>query len=248
MARNIKEIIVRNYESDFIDLFNFRTDNRAYQDRNAYMEIPLAGDMMEIPVFALSVLLNAEGVQSIEQPQIIAANMQNMGYTFNYKSLDVNIRNALESSFSQKHLIKIPLGNNHYYLTKGLILDDRFNILMVQSWLMQRIPYKDTDDASRLKFAKPVLRVAPKVYENRNDAMSKYIINKIIPVGALISVTHPFTSKYQLIETDLGHLYYVKVEIDDIPFRIVDTETPSISTTNKELLDIALDHIDEFLQ
>lgn len=247
MAKNIKEIIVGNYEFDFTN-YSFRTDSRAYQDRNAYMEIPLAGDMMEIPVFALSVLLNTEGVQSIEQPQIIAANMQNMGYTFNYKSLDVNIRNALESSFSQKHLIKIPSGNNHYYLTKGLILDDRFNILMVQSWLMQRIPYKDTDDASRLKFAKPVLRVAPKVYEDRNDAMSRYIINKIIPVGALISVTHPFTSKYQLIETDLSHLYSVKVEIDDIPFRIVDTEAPSISTTNKELLDIALDHIDEFLQ
>ena len=78
--------------------------------------------------------------------------------------------------------------------------------------------------------------------------MSKYIINKIIPVGALVSVTHPFIFKYQLIETDLSHLYSVKVEIDDIPFRIVDTEAPSISTTNKELLDIALDHIDEFIQ
>lgn len=247
MAKSIKEIIAGNYESDYIN-YNFRASNRAYQDRNAYMEIPLVGDMMEIPVFALSILLNSdEGVQNIEQPQIIAANMQNMGFTYNYKSLDVNIRNALTSPFSKKGLVKIPSGNMHYYLTKGLILDDKFNILMVQSWLMQRVPYKDAEGASRLKFAKPILRVTPKVYKDRNDAMSKYIINKIIPVGALASVTHPFTSKQRLIETDHSHLYSVRVEIDDIPFRIVDTEVPSISTTNKELLDIAINHIDEFM-
>ena len=39
----------------------------------------------------------------------------------------------------------------------------------------------------------------------------------------------------------------VKVEIEDCPFTIRAAATPSISTTNQQLLQVAIDHINEIL-
>jgi hypothetical protein len=41
---------------------------------------------------------------------------------------------------------------------------------------------------------------------------------------------------------------HVKVEIDECPFVIKDTDVPSISVTNEGLLQLVADHIDEILQ
>ncbi len=245
MAATIDEILRDNFAYNF-STYNFRINSNTHLTRNTYMEIPLTGDMVEIPVFALGILIGVgTEIHSTDQYQIIAANMYDGECHFTYKSLDANIRNALTGSFRQRHLIRVTSNSNTYYLTRGLILDCDFNVLVMQSWLMQKVPPKSSDDVAKLKFIKPVLRVVPKVYEDRNDAMSKYIINKIIPAGALARVAVPSTSNYELIETDTQSVLQVQVVIDDIPFRMVDTEAPSISTTNRELLDIALDHLDE---
>ena len=248
MAATIDEILRDNFAYNFSS-YNFRINSNTHLTRNTYMEIPLTGDTVEIPVFALGILIGVgTEIHRIDQYQVIAANMYDGEYHLHYKSLDANIRNALTGSFRQRHLVKVTSNSNTYYLTRGLILDSDFNVLVMQSWLMQRVPPKSSDGAARFKFAKPVLRVAPTVYEDRNDAMSKYIINKIIPAGALARVAVPSTSNYELIETDTQSVLSVQVVIDTIPFRMVDTETPSISTTNRELLDIALNHLDELIQ
>ena len=55
-------------------------------------------------------------------------------------------------------------------------------------------------------------------------------------------------NSFHFVEKGRCESISVKIDIDDIPFTILDTDIPSVSTTNKQLLQLAIDHIDEITQ
>lgn len=211
------------------------TTNRTYNDKNAYMEIPIDKDSFEMPTFAFSSMRYAFVQQS--ECKAIVANLCDFGYRVSYKSLDANIRAVLDSSFPQKNLLKIVAGDKPYYITQGIILDEDFNILLLMTWEVHRNANAD----SPYHLTRPVMRVNPMVYRDKNNSMYRYIINKIVTSAVQIPRVYDNMFEY-------NNYYTIKIIVDTIPFNITYTEAPSISTTNKELLDIAVAYSEELLQ
>jgi hypothetical protein len=109
-------------------------------------------------------------------------------------------------------------------------------------------------DITKYKLIRPVLRIDPEVYMSKADPMEKFIANKMI--GLCIENLKRKPSNYCLndnhnascIVTCEQSYLPVKVEIDSCPFSLLTADTPSISTTNQELIKVAIDHLDEIVQ
>ena len=93
-----------------------------------------------------------------------------------------------------------------------------------------------------------------KVYDGslcrRVDAVERFIINQIIPTALSINyLSSPSCHRSVIYESNSTNCNTkVKVLIEKIPFIIKETDVPSISTTNEELLDTALNYIDEIIE
>jgi len=78
--------------------------------------------------------------------------------------------------------------------------------------------------------------------------MERYLVNKVIN-GCL-------TTEFRIESWIVTNRYFIandnrmpaKVEIDKLSFTIRDIDAPSISTTNSQLLQTVLDHIDDVIQ
>ncbi len=246
---DLKSIITDNFEQCSRPSKHLLDDN-IREDRNSYMEIPLDKDTIEIPVFALGDLVHyRSSFLARNDYQTMVAPLYNAGYPCSYKSLDANLRESLNSDYNIRHLTKVVSNNQAYYVSRGLILNSSFRVLMMQSWnLKQFTPEHSTYTGNHYTFTRSLLRVSPLVFTDKTNAVYKYIINKIIPIAATVNVFKPSTYAGGSIWTGSdNYLNRTKVEIDDSPFKIVDTELPSISTTNEELLKVALDHIDDIV-
>lgn len=220
-------------------------------NRSVFMTVPLV-DSFEIPIFALSAFSSNNRMGGKNPPDSIVVNLEYKGSRATYKSLDVNIRNTLNTNYFYARLIKMPeVGDpgRVYFTAQGAIFDDNYNPVMMLTWEMKRLYIEETSEY-KYKFIRPVLRVKPEVIINKCNALERYIVNKIIPTAlALNYITTPVIHSTDVIATYYSSIRFkVKTVIDKIPFEIRETEAPSISTTNGELLKIALDNLEELTQ
>ena len=74
--------------------------------------------------------------------------------------------------------------------------------------------------------------------------MEKFITNKLI----LTSISDSVAPCYHNNTINALPEYNIEVVIGDIPFKPIIADSPSISTTNKELLELVVDHIEEVIQ
>ena len=118
------------------------------------------------------------------------------------------------------------------------------------SWELKKIYRDDEQDPFRYKFIRPILRVAPEVFINKSNTVERFIINQIIPTAlSVIYLSSPIFHRSMLYESNSSNCdTKVKVLIEKIPFIIKETDVPSISTTNEELLGTALNYIDEIVE
>lgn len=211
--------------------------------------IPVSfNDTFELPTFLLSNFMPYSFLSHREDFAFVATLKSNIRMS-RYKSLDAIIRDSLEISFASRKLQCI-VENAHdssqnYYATQGTIFDSAFNPVMMLLWQVKA--ERDEDNHLKFKFIKPILKVAPHVLIEKADSVQRYIVNKIIPAALEITWIHkPNGMLYNdFIETDCENHCSVKVEIDKMPFLFKNTDTPSVSTTNGMLLDIALSHVEE---
>ena len=116
------------------------------------------------------------------------------------------------------------------------------------SWELKKIYRDDEQDPFRYKFISPILRVAPEVFINKSNTVERFIINQILPTALSITyLSSPIFHRSMIYESNSGNCK-VKVLIEKIPFIIKETDVPSISTTNEELLGTALNYIDEIVE
>ena len=98
-------------------------------------------------------------------------------------------------------------------------------------------------------FVRPILRVNPYTFLYKSDSMEKFIVNKMINTCLEDKIYLP--SSYDLSEkfkVKSDEKAAVKVIIDNCPFLVHQTDSPSISTTNEKLLQLVIDHLDELIQ
>ena len=201
-----------------------------------YMEIPISENRFEVPIFAMdgfdkAIRSNIRGYRNIEALTVI---LNSTGYHSGYVTLDRNMTDVLLERFSRSRLALVNVKDKNnvltYYGTQGAIFDKDLNPVMMCSFLMEK------NQEGNYRCVRPILRIKPQVYMNKANPMERYIVNKIAPTCLSNSVLANGTTRS-----------VPKVEIDECPFVIRTSDVPSASTTNKELLQIAINHVDEII-
>ena len=264
MARTIQGSIDSMFE---LYHFSNRCRNNYGQVHNPnvrFLEIPITEDVFEIPLFAYNAFYKAATSSNADSIEAIVVKLDTRDYTSGYKSLDRALKDILLEKYDTSRLVKVSVkkGNDDvdYYGTVGAIFNSSFKPLMMCSFIMERYkPVSDDGDnvvnTTKYKLIRPVLRIDPEVYMSKADPMEKFIANKMI--GLCIENLKRTPSNYYLngdhtascciVTCEQSHLP-VKVEIDSCPFSLLTADTPSISTTNQELIKVAIDHLDEIVQ
>lgn len=218
-------------------------NNLRENSNTKYFIIPIK-DSFNIPVFALSALKG--------DTDSIVAQLQDLQVRTTYKSLDTGIRDTISFNFKYNKLAKLPtkVGEPTYYGTYGAIFDKDFTPIAMIMWEMEK-KYSTSEESSypfKYKFVKPILRVSPIVFINRSNTVERYIINKIIPAALEKDIVYaPNNRDSRFISTYNG--LHLKVEISYFSdFTLRKVNVPSISTTNENLLEVALDNIEEIVE
>lgn len=226
----------------------YRGNAFLWQERKSrYLTISLDTEEIELPLFVVDALHT-----TVYQNNNINLDSDNLVVEIHtsskcgtYKTIDANIRQIIGASFINS-LTKITLKDSStvYYGTYGALFDKDLNPLMMLIWKVKRTPLDNLKEDSREWFTpiRPIIRVSPRIAQKENS-MERYIFNKIITEGLTLN-------NFEGIYSDIFYYspqktFSTQVIIDEFPFLISDPATPSISTTNKELIDTALAYIDD---
>ena len=197
-----------------------------------YMEIPISENRFEVPIFAMDGFNKA--IRSNRNIEALTVILNSTGYHSGYVTLDRNMIDVLLERFSRSRLALVNVKDKNnvltYYGTQGAIFDKDLNPVMMCSFLMEK------NQEGNYRCVRPILRIKPQVYMNKANPMERYIVNKIAPTCLSNSVLANGTTRS-----------VPKVEIDECPFVIRTSDVPNASTTNKELLQIAINHVDEII-
>lgn len=252
--RDLKTAISYCFECVAADNYDYGGRGLAFTDKSSYMLIPVTGDNIEIPTMAMySLPTIEEKILKNEPVDTIVVNLENIGRYTLYKSVNAGVRDLFSVIYKNSRLRKLTtVGDPEktYYGTYGAIFDENFKPVVMLSWELEKIYRDDEQRPFKYKFTRPVLRVASEVFINKSNTVERFIINKIIPTT--LSVTYLSSPSYhrsEIYESNSTNCNTkVKVLIEKIPFIIKETDVPSISTTNEELLDTAVNYIDEIVE
>lgn len=232
-----------------LEYWSPRSTNMAFavpDGNERYMEIPVNRDSFEFPVIA-SEFFCWENTHAFDTEYVVIR----LGRTqvCRYKSVGRCIIEGLGNrrGLTTAYIIPNIEDNSFYYCTFGTIFNTDFIPVVMLSWQIETIPQEKSQNVPyKYKFIRPILRISPEMFRKSNQ-VEKYVINQILPKTLDIFTQSP---RYGYIygTFERSAVCTIQVIIDKIPFVVRRANTPSISTTNKELLDIALEHIDEVLQ
>lgn len=264
MARDLSTTIQSIYDGMYSTCHchrYYRGENLPLSNSNTkYMVIPIDEDNFEIPLFAMRTFVDTVNSGQDEGLSSIVAMLNTEDKEPNYVTVDRYMRDILEENIKSGRLVRcnVKSGNNEfiYYGVHGAVFDYDFSPIMICSWQVETFLYENEspegviDCGIKYKFKRPILRVQPDVYLSKSDSMEKFIVNKMIAACLERSVYPPHGNYLgpKFVELPRGHSEFIKVELDTSPFVVKQTDTPSISTTNQQLLQIAIDHIDEIIQ
>lgn len=251
----LSSIIMDCYNSNpYNRNYRFHSPNNGQEDKTSYMIIPISKDSFELPVFSLFAFTSNIAMQGDNPIDAIVVNLKDAENKTTYAAIEAKIRDALTVNYQTSGLMTIATGdptNPCYYGTHGLILDKDFMPMMMMSWIVRKIHGKNDDgDYVEFKFDRPILRIDPRVIINKSNGVERYIANKIMPTALSFSNIYRPTMRHNAFfgADDFRRNIPVKVEIDRTPFIIRKPSVPSISTTNQELIGIALNNMDEVVQ
>lgn len=247
--RSLQDVL-RNCFIDVTWGYGYRHASESAQSGEKYMVIPLNGDALEVPVFALHTLLS-NSYANTKDVDALVVQIDYAGSVSTYKSLDARFRDTMAITYGSTRLLKLDNnGSDIYYSTCGTVFNKDFEPIMMLTWEFT----KDTSEMGeeempyRWKFARPILRIAPEVLKKSNP-VERYIVNRILStiVDVGCTIYPPYrTINGMFVSPDIS--FRAKVIIDENPFKLREVDKPSISTTNESLLAIAYEHIEELVK
>lgn len=139
-------------------------------------------------------------------------------HILSFKSAAPFIKRGFTLDYPYCGVMKSVIQDNIYYITKGIILDKDFNILLIGT-----ITY-DKNIYNNFKVSKSNLYVSPKVFINIDKPIEKHIVNKLLPTyysnGPLLYIAASTGIEY-------GRDVPINVEIKDLDYLIISPSAPS---------------------
>lgn len=229
--------------SEYYDLGSATTPKK-------YIEIPIQDSTFELPIFAFRKFRNMadKGTQS----DAIVAQLFSYGNTSHYRSLEAIMKEVLSSPFSNRlWKIEVPGSVNIYYGTAGAVFNEELKPIMMMSWLLERV--KDEEGNTKYAYKRPIMRLHPMTITSKDDALIRWLGGRFLTntLNALIGRPFFYGSRYFVQSNNYYNnreYFTARIEIDKCPFIIRGAETPSVSTTNEDLLQVAEEYLQEVLQ
>ncbi len=217
-----------------------------------YMEIPIDRDEeeFEIPCVALNQFGNLVTSNSETKYSKLVVRIYSRNYTPYYRTLNRNLQEILSTNIEGTSLIKTQLNpgvsnSDYYYGCLGSIFDKHLNPLFLCTWKIKRIKTA-IENEDNYEFIKPVIRICSDVFTDQSDALQRFLSKKFPILALSSSITPPMLNRNRFINRE--NPCKPMVIIDNIPFNIKEAEIPSISTENKNLIQIAIDNINEIIE
>lgn len=211
-----------------------------------YIVVPISDDIIEVPVMALHAIDRAT-----ELPDDLVIEVRETSARSSYKTIDSSIRDSLGRQYGPfVGLIKLPSKDTdvmQYYATKGAIFDLDLKPVVIFTWKLKKVITDETTQGYTYRYVKPILRISPEIIRNKDNTVKRYISNKIIPAALSIRVIDPTPSARSVLSSRCA-FHSIEIIIDELPFKLRKPNIPSISTTNRQLLDIAIDNIEDVMQ
>lgn len=253
MSRNLLWAVVNMFENNTWSHCHRPWQHVDHNSNVKYMEIPITGSTFELPLFATDTFYKLVLKEKDDKVDAIVVTLNTQERMSRYKSLERAMTDVLTENYfyGRLALIEVKQGNEMvpYYGTQGAVFDKEFDPVMMCSCIVERNK-ENEESKSFYKLSKLILRIDPYAFIHKPTSMERFLNNKLItaclentfympspnlPGNHLLRISRP-TEKFP-----------VKVEIDDCPFTVRPADTPSISTTNQQLLQVAIDHINEIL-
>ena len=226
-----------------------------------YLEIPTDGQIVEVPLFAMKsfIIENSKSDGVSFPPKPIAVCLTDLGAHSYYKALNTIFRDTITSKFDSNRLFKVKLKEREpeYYIAQGVVFDAQFHPVFIMSWQLEKC-FKDGDARCVYKCLRPIVRISPSCFINKGDTIQRFIVGKLLSTvlnTKVLKVRISFRGGLPdnsincvMVEGSddyINSCFTIKVEIDTSPFKIVEPDTPSISTDNKKLMDLVLENICE---
>lgn len=244
MAVTIDSVVMSIFREQRLNT-SIRANNLHITTPKVYMEIPINKDIIEIPMFAFYAF-RAE-VEKEQPSDTIVAELYSCGATSRYKSLEAVMKECLSASFSSSLLVKVNIPNSvdTYYCTYGAVFNSRLEPLMMMSWVLEK--ENVFTDSYRYYYKRAIIRIDPGVFVSKEDAVQRFIAGKLLVSTINNPVYTPHCDGIRIPTGNTVNTRIVKAEIDKCPFIIKKVENPSISVTNRDLLKVAAEHIDELV-
>lgn len=249
MARSLDTIVQYSFNGTFWHHCFYDNTVQGHTDIVKYMEIPVNEDSFEVPLFALPTFIGALMDNRLPQTDALVVCLKAGGVSSGYSSLERIMKDVMIEKWISSKLVTIPvkLGDDiiYYYGTGGAVFDCNFNPIMICSWQVEQYIEESVDEEgnthtnTKYRYVKPIIRISRIAFVEKRDAMERFLSNKYANTCLMERVTPP---------TLLRDRKSIKLEVDEFPFRFLQTDVPSISTSNQELLELAANHIDDIVQ
>ena len=230
-----------------------------------YLEIPINKDVFEVPIFAMLTFIDLVKNNLDNTTQAIAAQLYSRERDLRYVSVDRYMRDVLVDDFQRNRLLKCYAkskeGNVKYYGTHGAVFNEEFIPVAMCSWLIERVVVEESDKdelgmnniyrREKYRFVHPIFRIDPHIYVSQQDTMEKFLAKKFVALLLSEGVLTPHRDNLPqkiLLTGSYSDNMSPSIYIENNPFSVTTISEPTIDTTNEELREAALEHIDEVIQ
>ena len=253
MARDLGRII-RNSFSDVDGTCRGLVQGRYLETPNNYdygtkfLEVPINTPTFELPIFMMDAFTKMMVDRTYNDVEAMVCKLYTTRLIPSYVTLNRYMQDIINASYKDNSLVLLPVkqGNEtkYYFGTKGAIFNEDFLPLMVCSWIVERTEEdnEESDRPTKFNLIKPIVRIDPSCYLTQNNQMEKFIVKKVPEAILNHRIIHVGSFAFNVCSRQ------PKIEIDNSPFNIRVTSAPTLSTNNEDLLRIAKEHMDEFLQ
>lgn len=257
---------------EFSDRFVYEMTRPFYAAQSTNLDTSLESSLTldSNNVFSRSLVVDITG-DDIEIPSIVRAQCENfirnnLVYNFIQKaeriilplytnSNDLNKRtfdSIIKEFFCQvsfnKRLLKVTTAKGEtYYGGYGLILDEKFNPLLMCGLKARKVVTKNNKGIEfvSMQYYRTICRVSPVVFAEPNRLINKGIINKLIPLYTTEDIRFPTSNSG--ISNSLNSMK-VEVVIDDFSKFFITPIAPTPSKCSNDALNKCLnDNIEDIL-
>ena len=248
MVRDIKGLIQEIFHQCNCPSNNYWSTPPDNFSTMRYLEIPFSRGMIEVPTFAFNSFLAAVVEDYSNLPAFLAAKLKVSTHQTYLRTVDSIAKSFMPLEFRTERLFMVQLREDSpiYYMSHGLILNADFKPIVMCSWLLEEVPNYE-EIGAKYKFVRPIVRIAPSCFLEEPNTVSRFIANKLFKNAMGLEVSSPTMSQTcdvpwrQAISVirDAYSRTKVTVEVGNIPFNTRYKDSPSISTTNDKIMEIA---------